>query len=220
MLSASAAATTLLAIDAASRETGRTGSFFDLDPAAGPDEDAAAAVLEGDEFIFDVQNHAVNPNGPWRSAPGAEKMIGLLKQAWTRNAPDGDEYGYLDFMDGDHYVKDMFLDSDTHTACMSMTATNHEDESLRIEDADLIRALVDRLGLGRRLRLHGKVMPNLAGDLENMDELVSRWRIAAWKLYTQLGMAPDHRGFDLDDVEVMVDRRFKARRSQLVDATP
>ena len=199
MISDSAAASTLLAINATAAGRGRTGGYYDLDPSAGNDEDAAAAVLSGDEFIFDVQNHAINPNGPWRTSPGGPKMIGQLKQAWAHHSPNGDEYGYLNFMDGDHYVKDMFLITDTHTACMSVQATNHEDESLRIEDADMIRTLVERLGQGSRLLLHGKALPNFPGDFDNMTELRERWGVAAWKVYTQLGMAPDHIGYDLND---------------------
>jgi hypothetical protein len=48
-----------------------------------------------------------------------------------------------------------------------------------------------------RILLHGRVNPNQEGDLEGMDELAERYRIAAWKTYTQWG--PDGRGFFLDD---------------------
>ena len=73
MLSHSAAAGMLLAINDSAKAQGRTGGFYGLDSAAGTDEDAAAVVLSGNEFNFDVQNHAINPDGPWRTAPGAEK---------------------------------------------------------------------------------------------------------------------------------------------------
>ena len=142
---------------------------------------------------------------------GRGKEIGQLKTAFSYQTPQEGEYTYLNFMDGDHYVKDMFLDSDTHTACMSVPATNHEDESLRIEDSDMIRTLVERLGHGRRLLIHGKVLPNFPGDLDKMDELVHRWNVAAWKIYTQLGMAPDYVGYDMDDAEVMIPFMEKSR---------
>ena len=45
--------------------------------------------------------------------------------------------------------------------------------------------------------LHGRVNPNQPGDLESMDELAERWRVSAWKTYTQWG--PDGRGFFMDD---------------------
>jgi hypothetical protein len=45
--------------------------------------------------------------------------------------------------------------------------------------------------------LHGRVNPNQEGDLDAMDMLASKYRIAAWKTYTQWG--PDGKGFFLDD---------------------
>jgi hypothetical protein len=45
--------------------------------------------------------------------------------------------------------------------------------------------------------LHGRVNPNQEGDLDGMDELAARYKIAAWKTYTQWG--PDGKGFFLDD---------------------
>jgi predicted TIM-barrel fold metal-dependent hydrolase len=48
-----------------------------------------------------------------------------------------------------------------------------------------------------RLLLHGRVNPNQRGDLEAMDALAERYRIAAWKTYTQWG--PDGKGFFMDD---------------------
>lgn len=206
MVSPSAAAATLVALNEAAAAQGRTGGSYVLPPDAGLDDEAAASVVCGDEFIFDVQNHAVNADGPWRQSTGAEKMLRHLKMAWARVRPNEEaasEYGYLNFMDGDHYVKDMFLDSDTHTACMSVTAVNHEEEELTPKEADLIRALVDRLGLGCRLLLHGKALPNFPGELDRLTELRERWGVAAWKLYTQMGPAPEHAGYWLDDPDVM-----------------
>jgi hypothetical protein len=48
-----------------------------------------------------------------------------------------------------------------------------------------------------RLLLHGRVNPNQPGDVEAMDELKERWRVSAWKTYTQWG--PDGKGFFLSD---------------------
>jgi predicted TIM-barrel fold metal-dependent hydrolase len=48
-----------------------------------------------------------------------------------------------------------------------------------------------------RLYIHGRVNPNQPGDVEGMDELAKRYKIAAWKTYTQWG--PDGKGFFMDD---------------------
>jgi predicted TIM-barrel fold metal-dependent hydrolase len=45
--------------------------------------------------------------------------------------------------------------------------------------------------------VHGRVNPNQAGDLERMDELKERWKVSAWKTYTQFG--PGGKGFFLSD---------------------
>jgi hypothetical protein len=48
-----------------------------------------------------------------------------------------------------------------------------------------------------RLLIHGRVNPNQPGDVEDMEMLRDRWKVAAWKTYTQWG--PDGTGFYLDD---------------------
>ena len=45
--------------------------------------------------------------------------------------------------------------------------------------------------------IHGRVNPNQPGDLEAMDELKERWKVSAWKTYTQWGL--DGKGFFLSD---------------------
>ena len=56
---------------------------------------------------------------------------------------------------------------------------------------------VDRLQGTHRLLIHGRVNPNQPGDLESMDELKERWKVSAWKTYTQWGV--DGKGFFLSD---------------------
>jgi hypothetical protein len=66
------AAATLAAFNRAWAAAGKTGGGYAL-PTQAPYELAAAeAALAGDEFIFDVQLHHVNPRGAWRSHPGAD----------------------------------------------------------------------------------------------------------------------------------------------------
>lgn len=65
LVSACGAATTLLAFNAAQAAAGRGAGFYSLASEAGLDQDAATEALEGNEFIFDVQGHFVNPTGAW-----------------------------------------------------------------------------------------------------------------------------------------------------------
>lgn len=198
MVSTCGAATTLLALNEAHASQGRTGGYFDIASVTGVDADAAAAVLDGDEFIFDVQNHHVNALGRWRN-PNSPWIKGLKNFPNAACAHDigKDEYAYVNCFNGENYIKDVFLDSDTQLAVMSMVPSTFEDAPLTIEEAAATRALVDKLGRGQRLFLHGKVNPNLPGDMERMEELKSKWGIIAWKSYTQWG--PDGTGYFLDD---------------------
>ena len=70
-------------------------------------------------------------------------------------------------------------------------------EPLTIEEAAATARIVERLDGTHRMLLHGRVNPNQPGDLEGMDQLAERYRVAAWKTYTQWG--PDGKGFFLDD---------------------
>jgi predicted TIM-barrel fold metal-dependent hydrolase len=198
MVSTCGAATALLALNEAHAAQGRTGGYFDLPTLAGVDKDMAAATLDGDEFIFDVQNHHVNALGRWRNpaSPWIRGLKGFPNSACAHDIGK-DEYAYVNCFNGENYIKDVFLDSDTQLAVMSMVPSTFEDAPLTIEEADATRALVEKLGNGRRLFLHGKVNPNLPGDIERMDELKNKWGIIAWKTYTQWG--PDGAGYFLDD---------------------
>jgi uncharacterized protein len=199
MVSACGAATTLLALNEAHSAAGRTGGTFDLPKIAGVDQDVAAAYLEGREFIFDVQNHHVNAIGRWRNpnSPWIKGLKNFPNSACTHDIGK-DEYAYVNCFNGENYIKDVFLDSDTQVAVMSMVPSTFEDAPLTIEEAAATRALVSKLGRGQRLFLHGKINPNLPGDMERMEELKEKWGVIAWKSYTQWGPNGGP-GYFLDD---------------------
>ena len=64
------AATTFLTLNKAFAALGNTGGVFRLPKESAFEPAAAAEVLAGDEFIFDVQTHMVDPAGAWRSSAG------------------------------------------------------------------------------------------------------------------------------------------------------
>ena len=64
------AATTLLTLKDAFAALGNTGGAFRVPEESAFDTAAAAETLAGDEFIFDVQTHMVDPAGAWRSSAG------------------------------------------------------------------------------------------------------------------------------------------------------
>jgi uncharacterized protein len=197
LISACGAASTLLAFNAANAAAGKRGGLFELEPEAALEPQLAQARLGGKgEFIFDVQGHFVDPSGAWvKTAPAdafkwsPKASCGLAGQAGAR--------GYLNCLGPEEFVKDVFLDSDTDMMVLSFVPSRRDSEPLTIQAADAVRRIVDRMEGSHRLLLHGRVNPNQPGDLESMDELKERWKVSAWKTYTQWGA--DGRGFFLSD---------------------
>jgi predicted TIM-barrel fold metal-dependent hydrolase len=200
LVSACGAATTLIAMNQAYARHGNAGGFFEVPGEAQRDLQLARATVEGEEFIFDVQGHFVNPTGAWtKRLP--ENATPLRQMPKTNACVAGQGPGRLDYLkclDADEFVKDVFMDSDTDLMVLSFVPSTREGEPLTIEEAHATARIVERLEGTHRLYIHGRVNPNQPGDLEGMDELASRHKIAAWKTYTQWG--PDGKpGFYLDD---------------------
>ena len=197
LVSACGVASSLLAMNQAYARAGRTGGWFDVPAEAALDRQLAAAVVEGEEFIFDVQGHFVNPTGAWtrRLPPSATPLRQMPRAAACTT---GGRLGYLECLGPEAFVKDVFLDSDTDLMVLSFVPSTRLGEPLTIAEAEATAQVVERMAGMHRLYIHGRVNPNQPGDLEGMDELASRHRIAAWKTYTQWG--PDGSpGFFLDD---------------------
>jgi len=199
LVSACGAAATLLAFNRAYAADGRRGSYYELDPDAAFDAQLARSTLDRGDFVFDVQGHFVNPTGAWtRDLPPGAQPLRFFTQRDGCRAPAGPgDLGYLDCIGPDAFVKDVFHDSDTDMMVLSFVPSTRKGEPLTIEEAAATARIVERLEGTHRLLLHGRVNPNQPGDLEAMDMLAERYRIAAWKTYTQWG--PDGRGFFLDD---------------------
>jgi len=204
LVSSCGAASTLLAFNAANAAAGRTGGFFDLQKEAALEPQLARAQIGAarDEFIFDVQGHFVDPTGAWvkKASPDAFK--------WSPKASCG-AMSHLDCLGPEEFVKDVFLDSDTDLMVLSFVPSTRDAEPLTIQAADAVRRIVDRLQGTHRLLLHGRVNPNQPGDLEAMDELKEKWKVSAWKTYTQFG--PGGKGYFLsDDIGIRFIERARA----------
>ena len=197
LVAACGAASTLLALNAANAAAGNRGGFFEIEPEAAFEPQLAQARVGGKgEFIFDVQGHFVDPTGAWvkTSPPDSFKWspkagCGLAAKSGTRS--------YLNCLGPEEFVKDVFLDSDTDMMVLSFVPSRRDAEPLTIQAADAVRRIVDRMEGSHRLLIHGRVNPNQPGDLEAMDELKERWKVSAWKTYTQWGV--DGKGFFLSD---------------------
>ena len=169
LVSSCGAATTLLAFNDLFAAVGHTGGRYDVDALAAVDPELAETQLQGREFIFDVQGHFIG------------------QEALTPGDPRGP----------DDFIRDVFLDSDTDIMVLSFVPSRRDSEPLTIAEAEGVQRLVDAMQGQHRLLLHGRVNPNQPGDLEGMDELAEKWRVVAWKTYTQWG--PTGKGFFLHD---------------------
>jgi predicted TIM-barrel fold metal-dependent hydrolase len=199
LVSACGVASTLLSFNQAQASTGPRGGFYELPKEAALDMHAARSAVDGSEFIFDVQGHFVNPTGAWlkRLPPSAKPLTFATDDKRCEPHRGPNRFDYLRCVGSDQFVKDVFLDSDTDLMVLSFVPSTRVGEPLTIEEAVGTAQIVERLEGTHRLLIHGRVNPNQAGDLEGMDELAARYRIAAWKTYTQWG--PDGKGFYLDD---------------------
>jgi predicted TIM-barrel fold metal-dependent hydrolase len=147
---------------------GKAGGFYDLAPQAARDEQLA------------------------RVQTGAAKQELIFDvQGHFVDSPKGNPKNH------EVFIKDVFMDSDTDLMVLSFVPSTREAEPVTIEAADAVRRIVDRLEGTHRLLLHGRVNPNQPGDLEGMDELAQKWRVSAWKTYTQYG--PGGKGYFLSD---------------------
>jgi len=197
LVSTCGVASTLLALNSANSAVGKRGGFFDLDPEAALEPQLAQARLGGKgEFIFDVQGHFVDPTGAWVKSAPADAFKWSAKAACGLAAKPGPR-SYLNCLGPEEFVKDVFLDSDTDMMVLSFVPSRRDSEPLTIQAADAVRRIVDRMEGTHRLLLHGRVNPNQPGDLEFMDELKERWKVSAWKTYTQWGI--DGKSFFLSD---------------------
>ncbi len=198
LVSACGAASTLLAMNAAYAAAGKRGGYYQLAAEAALDPAAAASTLEGDELIFDVQGHFVNPTGAWlRPLPPDASPLRFTQTPGCAAAALGGPRDHLQCLGPDAFIRNVFLDSDTDLAVLSFVPSTRAGEPLTIEEAAATAAIVERMEGSHRLYLHGRVNPNQPGDVEDMDRLAETFRIAAWKTYTQWG--PDGKGFFMDD---------------------
>jgi len=187
------AAATLGAFGRAFAAAGKGGGLYAL-PREAPFELAAAeAALSGDEFIFDVQLHHVNPQGAWRKRPGGDGFL-----AGMPNSRCGEADPVECFSSG-ALLKDVFLDSDTAMGVLSHVPGGMDSNPLDFEAAGATRSAAEALDGTERLLLHGRCMPTLAGELDGMEAQAARFKPAAFKTYTQFGPPDGPAGFFLDD---------------------
>jgi hypothetical protein len=192
LVSLAGAAGTLAAFDRVFAAAGFRGGRYVL-PKEAPFELAAAqAALAGDEFIFDVQLHHVNPQGEWRKRASPSAFKGMPNS----NCGKAD---HVECFSAEQLLKDVFLDSDTAIGVLSHVPGGLDTNPLDFEAAGATRIAASALDGTERLLLHGRCMPTLPGELDGMDAQAAKWKLAGFKTYTQFGPRDGDAGFWLDD---------------------
>jgi uncharacterized protein len=186
------AAATLAAFNEAFAAAGSRGARYAIPSEAPFEPQLAQAVLGGDEFIFDVQLHHVNPKGAWRQRAGPNAF---------RSMPNSNcgKADHVECFSADALLKDVFMDSDTAMGVLSHVPGGQETNPLDFEAAGATRAAANALDGSERLLLHGRCMPTLPGEIDGMDAQAAAGRLHAFKTYTQFGPAGGDAGFFLDD---------------------
>lgn len=206
LVSSAGAATTLAACNAANPGA---GGRYVLDASAPLDQAAAANTLAGDEFIFDVQTHCVDPSGAWRVGHDGEIWDAVLKQAFGQYAKCGNN-GF-DCYSAQTLAKEVYLDSDTDVAVVSALWGSQKSNPTPTHYAAEAREIIEAIGGDQaRCLIHGGLLPNDPGDLEAMEEKVRVHKVDAWKMYPQWG--PEGRGFFLNQSDYAARAFEEARR--------
>ncbi len=171
---------------------------------------SACGHLSGDEFIFDVQTHHVDPQGPWvNESPATANFFRAFR-------PDCAEADKLDCLSRYYYAHDIFLESDTSIAVLSDTpSASDSDDPLNFDEMKRTRDILNDLSPKDtgRLRLHSVVVPNIGpvqAQLDRMQARAEAMDVSAWKIYTPYG--PNATGWFLDDAKLGIPVIEQARK--------
>jgi predicted TIM-barrel fold metal-dependent hydrolase len=209
LASACGAAATLLAFDQVFAAAGRTsGGRYAIAPEAAHEPQVAQAAVGGDEFIFDVQLHHVNPAGTWRSNPAIAQAFGNMPYARSCGESDG-----LACLSRERLTKEVFLDSDTSMGVLSHVPSVQATAPLTHEEALATKRILDAMDGSERLFLHAPVNPAEPGALERMQAHAATTKLAGFKTYTQFDPDPaGPGGFWLDDEKLGLPMIEQARK--------
>jgi hypothetical protein len=184
------------------------GGTYDVP--ADADATAVCEKMLGDEFIFDVQTHHVDPQGPWvNESPATANFFRAFR-------PDCTEADKLDCLSRYYYAHDIFMESDTSIAVLSDTpSASDTDDPLNFDEMKRTRDIINELSPkdAGRLRLHSVVVPNVGGLQPQLDRMQARAEaldVAAWKIYTPYG--PNNTGWFLDDEKLGIPVIEQARK--------
>lgn len=202
------AAATLLAFNEVHARAGTKGGFFALSENAALDNALAKSELGGDEFVFDIQTHCVDPSGKWREGADGIRWQNVLNRVFSQRRKC--RSGNFDCYSAEQLIKEVFLDSDTEVAVVSALWGAKHSNPTPIDYAAEARALVETMGGRQRALIHGGVLPNEPGAIEFMQVQAEEYKVDAWKTYPQWG--PEGVGYFMDDPKYGIPLIEQARK--------
>jgi uncharacterized protein len=199
LLSICGAATTLLALDACTREAHRAdtsavtgapgGSYSSIPSEATVEPTPASNAIGGEEFVFDVQGHLLeyellpilNGQDFWQMFP-------------QQHCGESDPRVCYSI---DHFLDLMFTRSDTSMLVLSALPIYPAGSPLSEQVMDVTRRIALGLCQDDRVLLHAQALPNLdaiQSSLAAMHHTVQTYPIVAWKTFTHFPDVLDRSG--------------------------
>ena len=203
LLSLCGAATTLMALNACTKESLRRdpGGRYEVRPEATLDEDAARETLSGDEFVFDIQGHLLeyDLNRSAQNSEGANFWSLFPQQNCGADDP-------RDCYSIEQFLELMFIRSDTSMVVISALPIAPEGSPLSLAVMEETSRVAEALCRDNRVMVHGQALPNLGpleANLDAMQAMVEAHSIKAWKVFTNYPDLYDQSGdaWRLDDAD-------------------
>ena len=179
----------LRAIDARFEER-----FYEVPEAATLEADAARRTFDGDQVVIDVQTHFIADRPGTRATAGQiHRLYTDLAPLWWRRLGEARKYDFAE------YLRCVFLESETAVAVLTSGPGTGPERMLFNREMAGARALLDRLAAGGRLLNHAVIHADHPGEIDAMEDEVTRHRPAGWKCYTIGARSDAGRGWWLDD---------------------
>ncbi|MGH2748308.1 MAG: amidohydrolase family protein [Actinomycetota bacterium] len=182
LLSLCGAATTLLVLDACTRDAAHrsVGGRYPIPPEATAEPDAAREVIGGEEFVFDIQGHLLEYD--LNPATRGDYFFGQVFP--QTNCGEEDPRACFSI---EHFLDLMFVRSDSSMVVISALPIAPEGSPLSLEVMEETRKLTEALCRDERVLLHAQALPNvgtLKANLDAMEAVVADHPITAWKVFT------------------------------------
>ena len=165
------------------------GGGYLVPDAATTDSGAACQVVDGTEFVFDLQTHHIESEERWRESHPSGTYIG---NAFANSLVFYDcNPKTADCIDEDAYLHRIFVDSQTDMAVLSGFPTPICDDGtlcssvLSNESMVRTRELVNKIAASQRVVQHCQIAPNDRWPLqaETMARIHSQYGNRGWKCY-------------------------------------